>query len=132
MWQYTWYLSMVINNCWLWTTFNLSISSVAYSRHFLSGSILGMTNYIWWWDISSWYMCPTSLLAITPMSTLTWSDSTHYGPNYRSNRSIWKLFFLDKNTWYHLPMSKNWRNYTKIYNFLNSRHNITLDKLIWH
>ena len=37
-----------------------------------------------------------------PSSTLTWSDCTCWG----SSKSVWKLFILDRNTWYHITAYK--------------------------
>ena len=52
------------------------------------------------------------LIAITPSSTLIRKSSTCWGPIYRSNRSVWKLIVLDRNTWYHITVSPvSWRIY---------------------
>ena len=33
-----------------------------------------------------------------------WSDGTCQGPIYVSNKTVWKLFILGINTWYHITM----------------------------
>ena len=43
-------------------------------------------------------------IAITPRSTLTECSSTCWDPINRSNRSVSKIFILDKNTWYHITV----------------------------
>ena len=60
-------------------------------------------NYNWWWASSYGALRSMEYLfiAITPRSTLTQCDSTCY----ESNRSIWKLLVLDRNTWDHSTLS---------------------------
>ena len=41
-------------------------------------------------------------IVITPRSTLTFSGSTCKGPIYGSNKSVWKLLVLDRNSWYNI------------------------------
>ena len=40
-------------------------------------------------------------------STLTWNGSSCWSPINRLNRSVWKLFVLDRNTWNHITMCKS-------------------------
>ena len=55
-----------------------------------------------------------SFIAITPRSTLTQSGSTCWGFIYGSNSSVWKLFVLDRNTWY-LQKKTNKQTLKKLY-----------------
>ena len=70
---------------------------------------LGMTlNCIWWWGSSSVVLLSVEhlFIGIIPRFTLTRSGSICLDPVYESNRSIWKLFVLDRNTWFHITECK--------------------------
>ena len=46
-------------------------------------------------------------ITITPRSTLTWNDNTRKSSIFGSNRSVWKLFVLDNNTWNGITVQKS-------------------------
>ena len=74
----------------------------------IKGVLYIRLNWIWWWGFSSGDLgnVEYSFIAITPSSTLTQSVHAYYGLVYGSNRSVWKLLILDKNTWNCTAMCK--------------------------
>ena len=73
-------------------------------------------SWNWWWDTSSEDLrsVENPFIAITPSSTLTRSSSICKSPIYESNRSVYKSFVFDRNSWYDINICKKfWRHYTK-------------------
>ena len=73
--------------------------------------IFGMTlKCIWQWGSNSGALGCVAypFIVITSGPTRTWSGSTCSGPIYESNRSVWKLFVLGRNTWHHITVQMNY------------------------
>ena len=60
----------------------------------------------WWCSSAEPLRCEitTSLPLFT--SPLTWSKSTCYGPVYGSNKFVWKLLVLSRNSWNHITVCR--------------------------
>ena len=65
-------------------------------------------------------------MAITSRSDLSRNSSTCLCPIYLSNRSVYKLLLLDRNTWNHISANKEMiiikKEYLKTFNYVEIIH----------
>ena len=105
-----------------------------YQQQILQRSPAKGVFWVWHWTASSakapvlplWEVWRYPFFAITPRSTLTRSGSPCLCPIYGLNRSVGKLFILDRNDWYHITVQTNYHHqiellmlYRNTWNHLN-------------